>query len=50
MTGTVFSVNSGLKGSRVAVIEGAVHVAHAGNDTLLHPGDEVSTTSDMGEV
>ncbi|MBV8206147.1 MAG: FecR domain-containing protein, partial [Acidobacteria bacterium] len=50
VTGTVFSVNSGLKGSRVAVIEGNVDVAYAGRQALLHSGDEVTTTSEIGAV
>jgi hypothetical protein len=50
VTGTVFSVNSGTKGSRVAVIQGAVRVTQAGGDQTLHPGDEVATNASMGTV
>ena len=50
VTGTIFSVNSGIKGSRVSVIEGTVHVAQAGGDAVLQAGDQVSTSSSMGEV
>jgi hypothetical protein len=50
VTGTVFSVNSGTKGSRVTVIEGEVHVKHAGLESILHSGDEVATTHSVGLV
>ncbi|MGB2652651.1 MAG: FecR domain-containing protein [Candidatus Acidiferrum sp.] len=50
VTGTVFSVNSGTKGSRVAVIEGEVHVKHAGLISVLRPGDEMATTASVGLV
>jgi hypothetical protein len=50
VTGTVFSVNSGTKGSRVAVIEGEVHVKHAGLESILHSGDQVATTQSVGLV
>jgi len=50
VTGTVFSVNSGTKGSRVAVIEGEVHVKHAGVESILHSGDVVATTESVGLV
>ncbi len=50
VTGTVFSVNSGTKGSRVAVIEGEVHVKHAGLLSILHSGDEMATTPSVGLV
>jgi len=45
VTGTVFSVDSGLKGSRVAVLQGAVDVSHGGIDSVVHAGDQVSTSS-----
>ncbi len=45
VTGTVFSVDSGLKGSRVAVLKGTVDVRHAGMDSILQAGDQVSTSS-----
>ena len=47
VTGTVFSVNAGIKGSRVAVLEGTVHVTHAGIETLMHAGDQISTTENL---
>jgi hypothetical protein len=47
VTGTVFSVNSGLKGSRVAVLQGAVHVLHAGVDTLTTAGNQVTTSDNL---
>jgi hypothetical protein len=50
VTGTVFSVNSGTKGSRVSVIEGEVHVKHAGAESILHSGDQVATTESVGLV
>jgi hypothetical protein len=50
VTGTVFSVNSGTKGSRVSVIEGEVHVKHAGLESVLHSGDQVATTQSVGLV
>lgn len=48
VTGTVFSVNHGIKGSRVSVIEGEVHVGGTGSDGLfhnavLHPGEQMAT-------
>jgi hypothetical protein len=47
VTGTVFSVNSGIKGSRVAVLQGSVRVMHAGMDTLVHAGDQLSTNDNL---
>jgi hypothetical protein len=47
VTGTVFSVDSGIKGSRVAVLQGTVHVTHGGVDSLLHAGDQVSTSDNL---
>ena len=47
VTGTVFSVHSGLKGSRVAVLQGSVHVLHAGIDTLATAGNQVTTNDNL---
>jgi hypothetical protein len=47
VTGTVFSVNSGIKGSHVAVLQGTVHVVHAGVDTLMQAGDQVATYDNL---
>jgi hypothetical protein len=47
VVGTIFSVDAGLKGSRVAVLQGAVHVAHAGVDSMLNPGDQLTTSDNL---
>src|ERR1051326_9023898 len=50
VTGTVFSVNAGMKGSRVSVIEGEVRVAEAGAEKILHSGDQLTTNVSLGTV
>jgi ferric-dicitrate binding protein FerR (iron transport regulator) len=50
VTGTVFAVNSGVKGSRVSVIEGEVRVAQSGVTDILHSGDQVSTNASVESV
>jgi hypothetical protein len=50
VTGTVFSVNAGMKGSRVSVIEGEVRVAEAGAEKVLHPGDQLTTNVSLATV
>ncbi|HEV2134340.1 MAG TPA: FecR domain-containing protein [Terracidiphilus sp.] len=46
-TGTVFSVDAGLKGSRVAVLQGSVDVMHAGISSVLHPGEQMATSKNL---
>lgn len=41
--GTIFSVNHGLKGSRVSVLEGEVEVREGSARALLRPGDQITT-------
>jgi hypothetical protein len=48
--GTIFSVNAGTKGSRVAVAEGTVWVDHGSAHDVLHKGDVTSTASDIAPV
>jgi ferric-dicitrate binding protein FerR (iron transport regulator) len=50
VTGTVFSVNSGRKGSRVSVIEGEVRVDHNGRTDVLRPGQQISTDPRLERV
>jgi hypothetical protein len=50
VTGTIFSVNNGTKGSRVSVIEGEVHVNHAGDEKVLHPGDQTTTNASLESI
>lgn len=47
VTGTLFSVDSGIKGSRIAVLQGSVDVAHAGIHALLHPGEQMATSDNL---
>ena len=48
--GTIFAVGSGTKGSRVSVVEGEVHVNHAGADKVLLPGDQTTTGASLKPV
>ncbi len=50
VTGTVFNVNSGMKGSRVSVVEGEVHVAQGSRNAILGPGDQYSSSPHMTKV
>jgi ferric-dicitrate binding protein FerR (iron transport regulator) len=50
VTGTVFSVNAGLKGSRVSVIEGHVRVEQGRQDRQLQPGQQWASTEAMGTI
>ena len=47
VTGTVFSVNAGVKGSRVSVIQGEVHVAQDNQEKVLNPGDQSVSGSSL---
>jgi hypothetical protein len=48
--GTVFAVNHGIKGSRVSVIEGEVHVDHSGDTDVLLAGQQTTTRRALGRV
>ena len=48
--GTIFSVNHGTKGSRVAVIEGVVRVASGDQTTDLTAGGEATSNSSLSKV
>ncbi|HET8782233.1 MAG TPA: FecR domain-containing protein [Pyrinomonadaceae bacterium] len=50
VTGTVFSVNNGTKGSRVSVIEGEVNLNHSGKDRVLRPGEQATTSPSISLV
>src|ERR1700685_1205918 len=48
--GTIFSVNRGTKGSRVAVIEGVVRVASGDRTDELTAGEEATSSASVGKV
>lgn len=48
--GTIFSVNHGVKGSRVSVIEGVVHVDFADTTTNLQAGQEATSGAAVSKV
>ena len=50
VTGTIFSVNHGTKGSRVSVIEGEVRVTHSGDESVLYPGEQLATNDYLAQV
>jgi hypothetical protein len=47
VTGTIFGVSAGVKGSRISVVQGEVHVALAGGEQVLHRGDQTVTGTGM---
>lgn len=47
VTGTVFGISSGVKGSRVSVLEGEVRVSHDNQEQILHPGDQTTTSASL---
>ncbi len=50
VTGTIFSVNNGTKGARVSVIEGEVHLEHAGSERVLHAGEQATTSTSITAI
>ncbi|HKE60488.1 MAG TPA: FecR domain-containing protein [Pyrinomonadaceae bacterium] len=50
VTGTVFSVNNGTKGSRVSVVEGEVRLNHAGSERVLRPGEQGVTNPSIATI
>lgn len=50
VTGTIFSVNHGTKGVRVSVIEGDVHLDHAGLERVVRAGEQAVTNASIGPV
>lgn len=47
VTGTIFGVSAGAKGSRVSVVQGEVHVSEGATDRLLQPGQQTVTGEDL---
>ncbi len=47
VTGTIFGVSAGAKGSRVSVIQGEVHVDQDNQEKILHPGNQTVTSPDL---
>jgi FecR protein len=44
VTGTMFGVNAGVKGTRVSVVEGQVSVSQEDRQNILRPGEQFSTS------
>jgi hypothetical protein len=47
VTGTIFGVSAGAKGSRISVIQGEVHVDRDNQENILHPGNQIVTSPDL---
>ena len=50
VTGTIFAVQHGLRGSRVSVVEGEVHVTSGGREVVLHPGQQTTSRPGLARV
>jgi hypothetical protein len=47
VTGTLFGVTAGVKGSRVSVVQGEVHVLLESQERILHAGDQTVTSTSV---
>jgi len=47
VTGTLFGVTAGVKGSRVSVVQGEVHVTQDNQEKILHAGDQSVTSTSV---
>ena len=47
VTGTIFGVSAGVKGSRVSVVQGEVHVSQNNQDKVLRPGEQAVSSPDL---
>ena len=47
VTGTLFGVPAGMKGSRVSVVQGEVHVTQDNQEKILHGGDQTVTSTSV---
>ena len=50
VVGTIFAVHHGVRGSRVSVLDGEVHVDHGAERAVLRAGDQMATTAQLGRV
>ncbi len=50
VTGTIFAVNQGTKGSRVSVVEGRVVVGYGAQEAVLGAGEQIATHASLGPV
>jgi len=49
-SGTVFAVNSGIKGTRVSVFDGQAEVAYTGHTGMVGPGQQITTRAGLSRV
>jgi ferric-dicitrate binding protein FerR (iron transport regulator) len=47
VTGTLFGVTAGVKGSRISVVQGEVHVTQDNQERILHAGDQTVTSASV---
>ncbi len=50
VTGTIFSVSAGVKGSRVSVVQGEVRVSQDNQEKVLHAGEQTVTSISLDPV
>jgi hypothetical protein len=50
VTGTIFSVANGTKGSRVSVVSGEVNLDHKGNERVIRAGEQLTTNPSIETI